>query len=674
MDLKKGFIDIIFCLSIVFIIFYATTFEFGKYLFAGDFRLAIYKSVIRDQFLSLVSSKFSNNNFIYLSFYPLFLFFSMIPYSWVVTFIFFGIPILLFQSAKFTILQFVNYKKTDILHYVLISSVSFFYALNPWFFNRYVHYTMPYSAIFFPLVIWALYKYLTGYSYFGKYLMLFFIFYYLGSIGPQPTVIFACTYLFFVAGIGISKIAEIKKYFVKIAFSFAAVVLSLSHIIIPAFTGHAVAKSFLESSTEPNILLSLGRNSTLITAISGTNFFERLIIFPSYLSVAILFFLFVVLIFFFVKKSAIHFLLITYMMILLIVGSGFRTFRPVFEIVMATPFKNYLWLVKDPNTYYLFFLFPLLLLFVLLLKEIKPPRTLIVLIIFIAICGNLLFIFNSDYTDYKKYFKFINVPAEYQSLSISLKGDKGRNLWIPSSQYVGKNFTTGQTHFPSPSIWLTQNKESTYYASEYRQLNALIENEIVSNNCSNRNFLNWIISAQNLNIILDKNSVNNPLLEDSTTESIVKKTSDCLVTLKNVYKYKHFGNIEVYKSNLKIDNNFVSISGDIKFLNDFLKNNTPNILFINSKQKKAVRLTGNFSVLNESYDTNWRNGHGEGPVGKVNFASMLFNQKIGDFHYKDENVFTTITFLQKILLALSVTYLLFLAVNFKGIQKSKKTK
>lgn len=654
--LKYFILDLLFILGIIATVYFFVDFRFGQYLFTGDFRFHIDKALIGDQFVRLVSDKFSNNNFVFLAFYPLYFFLQFIPYHYILVYIFFGIPVFLFLSTKYILTKFSNFNYNNILLYLFISSLAFYFAINPSLFNRFGHWPVLHGTIFFPLYIYCLYKYFCKKASLNKFFWLLPLLLFLGAITPHLIVVYliASTLLYFSTFFICRK--NPKQHLSKGFLLFCGALVSFFHILYPALIGQGRTKSLLESATTSNILSSLARHSNIVSAISGTNYYYELIKFPTELSVGFLIFLLSLFLFLTRKeKDRINALFLLLSLTILIVVTGYGSFKFVLDFFNQRFLSQFTWLVKDPNMYYLFFLLPVLLLLTRLISsahvQIKKPC--LVLFAFLFLGLNIIFTFSSDRSDFNKFYDFINLPEEYFTLAEELKDGSARNLWLPSGVYISKNFSDEITYFPSPSLWLTKNKELTPSTPEYASLISFIESQIYNEDCENINLLNWLIAVQNLNIIIDRNSVNNPLTDDYSIEPKIKKLQICLEKLPNAYKYKTIGNIDIFKSNLELQQVLYSFKGPLDSLNSFLEINPVNIVYQPSEKGEVETIQMSHAVLNESYDENWLDLNNNPAKAKVNFASMLFDDD-QEFHYRGERQFLKIVAAQKIILVFFV--------------------
>lgn len=671
--MKKSYllIDLIFTLLILGVVFLFLNYNFTGYLFSGDFRFNIFNSVRGDQFLSLISHRFSNNNFIYISFYSLYFLMQYVSYPGLLIFIFFGIPLLLFFSLKFVIIRFLKFKYNSHSLYFLISSLCFYYAVNPALFDRYGHFTILYGFIFFPLYVYLLYQYFRTKSMWNIYLLALPIIVYLGVMAPHFFFLYVATGLFFFVSMFFGNRLGVKRYLAKTILIASVSFIALLNIVIPVLLGYGVTKSGWEAPTTASSLIALSNVSNIYTAISGTNFyFDSLIKFPVWLSVGFLIFLITILFMMLSKKidgKQIIFLLFTLLSLFLV--AGYSTFTNIYDLLIKTPISSFLWLIKDPNMYYLMFLVSLLILAGLVIssKKVKPLYLYSLSAAFIFL--NILFILASNRSEYNKFYEFVNVPKEYISLSQTLKNDSGRNLWLPADIYVSKSFAKQDMFFPSPSLWLTQNRELAGATNEYIDLIKNINSQIYANNCSNKYWLNWIIAAQKLNVIIDKNTINGLAPDQGKDRDEMLAAEKCLKTLPNAYLSKEIGNLYIYRSNLTINNDVYAYKGNINDLNNFLKSNPSNIIYSNSNKVSVIKMPfSNYTILNESYDQNWKVA-GQAPLYEVNFASMLFKAK-GKAVYRGENIFQYVVSAQRILIILFVIPIIY--IKIKELMKRRK--
>lgn len=664
--------DILSIVLIILVVQWFTQFKWGEYLFTGDFRFNIFQNMIDDQYLSLISNQFSSNNFIYLTFYSIFYLFQFIPYQYVVLYLLHGIPILLFLSMKYVLLKIIHYKRNNFVIYLFVSSIALYYAINPALFLRYVHWTILHSNMLLPLFIYLLFKFLQNKNLLGWYFFLLPLVAFFGAMVPHGVVVYALAALVLYISVYFIYRPSIKKYLIKGILLSCIYLLSFIHIIYPVLIGYGQTKSSLESASKSYFMAFFSRNSNIYTSISGTNFFDQLISYPSSLSIGLLMFLLVILFFIFKNsRNKINFVLFLSILLSLIFITGYKTFGDIFDLLNLTYITHLLWLVKDPNMYYLVFLILLSFLFTRVVVFSSISKFFILILSLLLISLNLNFILKSEKTHFNNDFDFVKVPDEYLTLSDRLEKDKGRNFWYPNNVYVSKNFSKDVICFPTPQLWLTRNKELLSYLNpDYKNLVNIISTEIYENKCKNINFLDWIISAQSLNVILDKNSVNNRSCPKDNTAEKIKLASSCMSQLPNIYKYKTIGNIDIYKSKLLIKDSLYTYEGDVSGLDKYLKNNPVNIIYKESKAEKIQKIDlTSFSILNEAYDKNWLDENNKPPLYKANIVSMLYEGQNRKFHYRGESEFQKIVSIQKALLVLSGLLFIILSIKEKIHEK-----
>jgi len=642
---------------ILLTIFWFTNFNYAGVLQSGDFRIHLKQDVVGDQFLTLVSNRFSNNNFVYLSFLPLYSFLRYLPYSVVLIYIFLIIPILLFCSLLFTFLKATHYKfqRQGIASFFFLCSLAFYSAINPSHFNRIGHFTILHSFIFLPLLSYLTYRFLWQKSLVNRYLFLFFLFFYLGGSTPQMVVVnnlvIGAVYIFFL----VSR-QSFSAFLKKMLPLGIAVFLAQAHIIYPLIIGQGVIKSLRESAITTQVLESLSQKSNIYTAISGTNYYQGLISYPVQFSTGFLIFLLVCAFFIGCKaKKRIDYFLFLTMLLGLIIVTGYRTFPVFYKIIGNTPLHSFLWLIKDPNMYYHVFLIPLLFLPARIVQLKLINQRIIFFLGSLILISNSCFIFLSGKQEYNKFYDSIEVPDYHFTLSEELERLGGRNFWVPYDIYTRKNFSKEIPYFPSPIWWLTENKELTDETEVYRELIEVIEKEISDNHCQNIYFLDFIIATQDLNIVIDQNSINNPMLGVYDTEDKIVQANNCMLKIPHIEKLLSLGNIDVYRSNLEIKNEVYSYQGSIDGLNEFIKKNPVHIVFeLGSKEEAKTLDIKDFSILNESLDKNWRDSKGAGSLYKVNLASMLFGNANGNFSYRGAREFQLIIQAQKLAVLLII--------------------
>lgn len=640
-------------------VFWFTSFKYGCVLQTGDLRLHINQALIGDQFLNLVSNRFSNNNFIYLSFYSLFSLLGFLPYRLILVYIFFFIPALLFASLLCLLMKVVRFdlQKGSVVAFTFLCCLAFYFAINPAFFNRLGHFTILHSIIFLPLLIYALYRFLAAKKIVNHFLFLFFLFLYLAGSTPHIIVVSNLIIAIVYTLVLLIYKPNFWVYIKKGALIGLVVLFSQLHIIYPFCIGQGTAKSLKESETTTHIFESLSKYSNIYTAINGTNYYhDELVRFPSPVSTGLLIFvLTIIFLLVYKRKNLVNNALWFGALISLIIVSGYRVFPFFYDILNHTLFKSFTWLIKDPNIYYLVFLIPLLCLFArLVIFNLKNHGVLFILSIIILLT-NLLFILFSDKRNFNQFYDFIKIPDSYFHLQQELASLGNRNFWIPYNVYVRKNFSKEITYFPNPALWLTKNKELTKETEVYRKLIETVEKEIFDSGCQNIYFLDFIIAAQDLNVVIDQNSINNPTLDIYDTEEKIVQAGRCMSKIPHLEKILSLENINVYRSKLEIKNEVYYYQGSIDSLNNFVKENPVHIIFESALTEKAEKLDiKDFSILNESFDMNWQDATGKFPLYQVDFASMLFEDSSGNFTYQGSQDFEIIVRTQKLAVLLII--------------------
>lgn len=655
-------IDAFFLLLIAGMVYFFVDFRFGGYLFAGDFRFHIFRELIGDQFLAIVSEKFSNNNFIFIPFYSLYYLLSFLPYHLILSYIFFGIPILTFFSIRYVLTKVTHFRNDDFPAYFALSALAFYVATSPALFERFGHFTILHSVIAFPLFIYFLYEYfnkkndvLTWHPFFIAVLVFF------GAMTPQTIVIyFFCGLLMSVLYLCFLTNQQLLFRRVwKIFFVASLTVISLAHILYPITIGYGQTKSRLESPTTSEILQLLSRESSIASALSGTNYYSQEIIYLFEVGAGFLVFFCSVLLFVYWRRnSRKDWLLLSSLLLGLIIISGYKSFPQIFDLLSATAARDFLWLVKDPNMYYQFFA---IILVIFSARTILSPRNMPkskYLIIFggAVVLINVFTIIFSNHDRYRDFYMFVDIPSEYKALSSELKNNPGRNVWLPYDTYVSKTFAKNVKFFPTPALWLTQNRELTDSTEEYGNLLTVLQDEIYKNGCRNEYLIDWIIATQNLNVVVDHNSINNESLGIDDVDLKLRQTEECLKKLPNAYVSKSFEDINVYKTSTEISDDLYSYSGTLGGLNSFLKNNSVNVVYSEANWEAVQKIDGLFVILNESFDKNWRDSNDKSPIYKANFASMAFEGSGKMFYYRGEAGFQSFVFWQKIVLVGLLTF------------------
>lgn len=664
-------LDLALIFIMCFIILIVTGFTWGKYLHTGDFRFSIFPELIGDQAFNLVSNKFSNENFVFLSFSPALLFFKLLKYSHLLFFIFFGIPVLTYISTKFVLIKLFYGTSIKYETYSIFSSaLAFYFALNPSIFDRYGHWWIGYSVIFFPIFVYMTWHYIKSDSLLSFQILIIPTILFTGAVGPQPVVVYFLSTLFLLITYLLSNFKEASKdlflLFGKGWLLFVSGCLAFSHILFPIIWGQGLIRTSWELPTNSSVLSFYARKSDLISSISGTNYYAEIINFSSNISVGFSIFLLIIILMLFDKKCKLNeFILIKIVLILvlLIIITGYRSFKHIYDLIAATPVYSIMWLIKDPNMYYSYFLFSELTLLVYLAKlkcsnlsNILSFNKFIRLISASIIILHIFFILCSDFHKYRNFYKFVKIPDEYLKLSLDLEHDNFRNLWLPYDWYISKDFSRQTPYYPLPAYWLTKNKELTHSTEFYSRLIEMIQEEIYIKNCKNVHFIGWIITMHNLNIILDYHTIPNTL--KSKTDDDRKKTflaEECLNKIYGFYVYKTYEKIKVYKSSLKFNDNFSIFQTanteylDPEYWNQVLGN-------YDLTRSKGLALDINkISIFHESYNENWQSLENKYPHFVANFAAMGFygtNQEYQEFSYKNQEKYEWITFFQKIIISI----------------------
>ncbi len=643
-------LDLIIILNIIYLVHNFLQFKFNAYLFAGDFRLNINRDFIGDSYLNLISSKYSYNNFIYLSFYPVFYFLQFLNYHQVLIYIVFGIPIFLYLSMKYILINI--FSVSDLSRNLLFSSLAFFLATNPALFNRYIHWTILHGAIIYPIYLYVLSKYSLENKLISKYLFAVPVLLYLGAVTPQLVVVYTISAIIvFLGTSGLFQRKHVKQVIYKSIIIYTLSIVSFLHILYPLMLGYGKVKSNIEGSTTNEVLHYLSLKSNLVSAISGTNYYISEVIYFSQMSIAFILFIIFVAIISKEKVKKVTVALLSVLLLSLIVVGGYNSFPAIYKTINQSLLTHIIWLIKDPNMYYIYWLIIFIILFAR--EAINLQNTYLVIIALAVLAFHSCYVLSADKTYFNAYFKFIDVPKEYLEINRDLARDQNRNLWLPYNWYVQKKYTTGMSHFPIPSLWLTQNKELTDFTSEYKKLINLIDQEIYDKRCKNIYLLDWLIASQKLNILLDDNSVNSAFLGQPDIISKTQYGKICMNRLPHVYKLKQYDNISIYRSSLQFQHKLVLFNGSIDSLNEFLRENPVDIIYDgSSSMSKTKSLLMPYTVLNESYDSNWLSSNNDPPVYKVNFASMVYYGANQSFHYRGAGGFQKVVLVQKIVLVL----------------------
>ena len=630
--------------TIAVAVIWMTGFRWGEIVLGGDFRSSLWPSARGDLFLNLVSQRFSNSNFVYLSFLPLYRIIAALDIQTLLIFIYFVIPALTYCFSYFFLEKIIQTKSWDARLSVVNAVLAFCLALNPTFFVKLVHWPILFSRALFPLFALAVITFVQSkkrlYAVIPVVVLLHF-----GGISPFGFVAYMGTLFLASALIAASDESVVMKIR-SISLLAIASFVAYAHIIYAASLGLAETRSIYEAPMTSNIFSFLGKHANVISAISATNFNEELIKFPA---ASIWFVLFSLVGFaFLLNKSSRRSKLFLYSILLLAVivalQSGYRTFPMIYDLLMTNSVTNaVIWIVKEPNTFIPYSLLLLGLVVALACKYIIDQKISMKLILIGAalICsGNVIFFLSSETTEFRKYFQFHKVPAEYFEAADYLETIGGRNLWFPISWYAPKKYFPTSVHYPSPAYWLTRNKELIDTTVEYSKLLREIDSEIYENRCYRKEHLAWLAATQELNLLIDLNTVNLATAHIPDARDRVRLARKCLMSLPGIKLVRTIGPIEIYRSEVA---------------------SNPPIL---SSVEGAVTsiATSQIYVLNESFQMNWRDSHGTPPVARVNKYSMGFGSP-GPFVYRGQYLFYWITQVQFYLILTMACMILFLRPN-----------
>src|SRR3989344_7094325 len=118
----KILINSVFIIIIISIIYFFIGYSFGDYLMIGDLSLHINKEMFGDRVNKLISFKYSNNNFVFLSLHSIYFILEKLSYHAVLIYILFGIPILLYLSMTFVLSRIINVNKDNNLSNYFLTS------------------------------------------------------------------------------------------------------------------------------------------------------------------------------------------------------------------------------------------------------------------------------------------------------------------------------------------------------------------------------------------------------------------------------------------------------------------------------------------------------------------------------------------------------------------------
>lgn len=666
------FIDLLVIISIIFLIFHTTGYVFGQMIQSGDLRLHLNSDFIGNQFTSLYSTKFSNNNFVFLSFLPLFNFLELLGYDFSLLYIYFGILILIYVTSKYT-LVFLSENQNNKFNILLISALCFYISVNPSTFNRIGHFTILHSFVFFPLIISFLYYFLKTKKFI--YLILLFLSCFFGNSAPNAIVVNTSTLLFFPIVYSFLQKETLLNFFKSYLLLFLIQLISLLHIIFPILGGMGQQRSIFESPTTSYILTSLSRNSNFLTSISGTNYYyDALIKYPFNTSIGFLIFLLGLAICILTKFrfSSLGLVACSFLIIYTVIVGGYITYPNIFELLLQLPVvSDFLWVIKDPNMYYQYFLYFLALIICLQVKYLKSSRYLIILSVFLFL-GNFFYNYYSNIQGYRSFFKFIPKPTEYSQFVQILKDTSYRNLWLPYNTYNSKVYSYDIPYFPSPALWATENKELTNYTLEYSKLIRVLEDEIYIKKCSNKAFISWLLKTNRINVVIDNLTKNYPQIPEDNSKEKLKYASECLSSIASIEPFYKSNEIVSYVSNLSLDNSFFKIKGDLAFLISFVESNPANIIYDETSDLVSFsieRLEESYYILQESYDVNWVDENGNTPLYKVNLVNMAFGSSPKE--YRGAIIHSYIVYFQYILIIVSVVLSVYLILRNSNERKSQ---
>lgn len=625
-------IHLLFIACIAFVVIFVTDFEWGKIVLGGDFRPSMWESARGDFFTGLVSKRFSNNNFVYLSFLPLFRIIADLDIQQLLFFVYFIIPALSYFTSYYFLEVATKAEHRNFRLSYLNAALAFCLALNPTFFVKLVHWPILYSSALFPLFITTIIFFVQNSNRIFAAIPVSVVLYF-GGVGPYGYFAYMATLIVTSIVVALSDqsiVAKVRSISILAITSFVA----YAHIIYAAAIGMSVASSHYEQPITSEVLLSLGRRANIISAISSTNFNEELLQYPSF---SIWFALFVIPVFVLFRsrsaRSSKLFLLLTLLLVSVIAfQSGYKTFPVLYDFLNSIPFIHaIIWIIKEPNTYQPFTL-PLLGLLVgialgYIVSENSPNWIVIIGVIAIS-SGNVGYFISVNSTDFKNYFLFHEVPAEYFTTADYLETIGGRNLWLPISWYASKRYLPNAVHYPNPAYWLTRNKELADTSEEYRHLLNEFESEIYQNGCARKDYIAWIVATQDLNLVVDLNTVNFAKAHLPDAGVRVNVARQCILSLPGIKLLRAFESIEIYK--------VLSTSAQPVFP----------LTAENVNTTKQIQLY----VLNEAFHQNWRDSRGDPPVARVNKFSMGFSSP-GPFSYWGENVFVWIRSIQFYIIA-----------------------
>lgn len=612
---NKILLNTILVLLIIIIMWAYFDYDINSYLFSWDFRFHIDTKYIWEHFIHFFNYRFSNNNFIFLSFNALYHFKSLIWYQASLLFIL-CFPIVTFFSLKNMLLYFYykyNHKSINDANYFFILALAFIFAINASFFDRFGHLTIVFWLAVLPFYIKYIDKYISHTSILSiDFLIAFFLLRFWSCWPHMIIVYFWFTVILFLHHL---EAKNYKNYIIKWCIFLLCIWIVMSPTILAVILWLWQSSSIQENPISASILSSLSKHNNILSILSWTSYYYKLV---QYFMIWPTFFVFILYLYLSLNQpkktndTILHVSIILWIVLIWWYTMNSR----IYDLILQTKISSYMRVIKDPNMYYMP-VFLIILIYIIknisfLIWRIKD-KFIIILASFLIFANVLLLIIPSK-EQYKKFYGFVDIPPYYNTLADFLDIDhEYRNFWLPYNRYYQRFFSQNIEYFPSPFFRLTKNKELTDSTIPYKNLINIIQSEIYDNKCKNKYFLSRIIAIHKLNIVVDTNIINNTLLSVYDIEDKVKESKACIDNLPKIQNiYKNNG-IYVYRSVAQISSNLYYYKWNIEtldaiFQHEPIYNNTIIDIYtwyhaIEDTLYYQILSTW-YTVLQESYDQN----------------------------------------------------------------------
>jgi len=581
MFFKKNKISIVnsltylmYILLTILIVLRHFNYDLGQVLYTGDLR--IHSKLIAENSDTLFNFRLMIETTPFISLYPILSLFNFLKIEQIHFFIIFLIPLLAFLSMDFILRKYIPndlFFKEFNLKYFISTSLSFIYVMNPSYFNRIGHWNINYLYIFIPLFFYLCDQFLKNKGRFYTLLILSPIIFY-GVSSPHSMVAFTGILFLLI----IFNYEKSTRYFLKSVAIISVHAYAISHnFLAMLLKGNILLKTSWEGETNPAVLASLSKNSSFISSLSGTNYYyDQLITHP--IPAGAGFIVFLLILFLILKSKKILMEDIKYLffiVIFLFINLGYLTLTFWFDnfLLKIWFIKDLLWLIKDPNIFYNFLIFFLLL---FLVKKLPyQNKAYLILLVFILSAVNFYQLMYSKIDNYKEFFKPIRVTDEYIDVYNYLSKENKRTLWIPTSIYIDNKIAPKVTYFPNFNLWLTTNPEVTIGNKIYQDFINMLNKEVIIKNCQNKDLVSWLMRSNDLYLVVD---------EGSSSDKI-GPYKECLLEIESIEKVIITESITVFKSNLALvnSNDLTRFTGNTDQLNTFLKEKPISLVYIEEK-------------------------------------------------------------------------------------------